>query len=72
MVVYIVVGTLDLRLSVVGSVSSNDTVPDGWPFAGKLSWDITNTYGDLALHAPVSLNRVPASGGVKTEKSPLP
>jgi len=40
---------------------------DRWPyFVRKLSWDITTTQVNSALHLPESLNRVPVSAGVKT------
>jgi len=51
----VVVRMLDLRLSVEGSIPGHDTA---WlflryvtVFAGELSWDITNTQVNSALHS---------------------
>jgi len=38
---------------------------------GELSWDITTTHVNSALHPFGSLNGVPALAGVKAGKSPL-
>jgi len=50
----VVIRTLDLRLSVKGSVPGHDTAwlfLDRWPsLAGKQSWDITTTQVNSALH----------------------
>jgi len=68
----IVVRTLDLQLSVVGSISSYDTTGyfcDSWPyFAGKLSLEITTTEANSALHpsgvAKLSTSFGQGKGGV--------
>jgi len=45
---------------------------DTWPsLMGKLSWDITTTRSTQSCIPPGSLNRVPASAGVKVGKSLL-
>jgi len=64
--------TRDIRSRVQFPAMTLSVIWDMWPyFSGELSWDITTAQVNSACIPPGSLNRVPASAGVKAGKSPL-